>query len=214
MLNHMVLKINEAKTEVIAFAPDNLKFVEDEVTIHDANVPFVSKGCCLVYLWHRSLLSVSAVEENISKTRKAFFNCGCLGVFQGNLNPLTSRSIYLTCVIPVLLYGCENWILNDQLILDLECFQAWAGKKILGLTKHRSNTIVPIALDLPFIQAHILIRKLKGNISWQDFIFYSCSKRHLQYLCYFTMFIFRGIPRNKLYYLLSGRCLLLKYTLL
>ena len=155
------LKINEAKTEVITFARDNLKFVEDEVTIHDVNVPFVSKGCCLGYWWHRSLLSVSAVEENISKARKAFFNCGCLGDFQGNLNPLTSRSIYLTCVIPVLLYGCENWILNDQLILDLECFQAWAGKRILGLTKHHSNTIVPIALDLPFIQAHILIRKLK-----------------------------------------------------
>ena len=27
--------------------------------------------------------------------------------------------------------------------------------------KHHSNTIVPIALNLPFIQAHILIRKLK-----------------------------------------------------
>ena len=79
---------------------------------------------------------MSAVEENISKARKAFINCDSLGVFQGYLNLLTSRSIYLTCVIPVLLYGCENWILNDQLILYLEWFQGWAGKKILGLKKH------------------------------------------------------------------------------
>ena len=49
------LKINEAKTEVIAFAQDNFKFVEDEVTINDANVPFVYKGCCLGY-WYQCLL--------------------------------------------------------------------------------------------------------------------------------------------------------------
>ena len=45
--------------------------------------------------------------------------------------------------------------------LNLECFQAWTGKKIFGLTKHHSNAILPIALDFLFIQAHILIRKLK-----------------------------------------------------
>ncbi len=39
-----------------------------------------------------------------------------MGVFQGSLNPLSSTSAIDCCVIPVLLYGAENWILTPALI--------------------------------------------------------------------------------------------------
>ena len=84
-----------------------------------------------------------------------------MGAFQGELNPLNSRSIYLTCILPILLYGCENWILNDSLLDRLDRIQAWAGKRMLGLTKSHNNTVVPIALDLPSTCSMILVKKLK-----------------------------------------------------
>ena len=77
------------------------------------------------------------------------------------LNPLSSRSIYLACILPILLYGCENWILNDSLLDRLDCFQAWVGKRILSLTKFHNNTIIPVALDLPSTRSVILMKKLK-----------------------------------------------------
>ncbi len=55
-----------------------------------------------------------AVQENISKARRAFFALGSLGAFQGDLNPLSSRSIFETSVIPILLYGCETWLLDSS----------------------------------------------------------------------------------------------------
>ena len=97
---------------------------------------------------------------NISKARKAFFVSGSIGAFQGHLNPLSSRCIYMTCVLPVLLYGSENWVLSDELLSDLESFQAWVGKRILGVQKCLANDLVTIALNLPPVKSQILIRKL------------------------------------------------------
>ena len=154
------LKVDPSKTEVIAFARNSDDFTNDHLNINGVEIALSSRGCCLGYWWHRSLLSSEAVEENISKARKAFFASGCLGAFQGQLNPLSSRSIYLTCILPILLYGCKNWILNDSLLDRLDRFQAWVGKRILGLTKFHNNTIVPITLDLLSTHLVILVKKL------------------------------------------------------
>ena len=90
-----------------------------------------------------------SVSKNIIKSRKAFFAAGAIGAYQGELNPLSSRSIYLTCVSPVLLYGSENWILNDSNISDLEVFQAQMGKKMLRLSRFHANVLPSLALHLP-----------------------------------------------------------------
>ena len=42
------------------------------------------------------------IEENIKKARQAFFSYGSIGAFRGELNPLSSRSIIDSCVMPVL----------------------------------------------------------------------------------------------------------------
>ena len=43
-------------------------------------------------------------------------------------------------VLPVLLYGVENWILSPESIRMLECFQGEIAKTILNLPKWYSNT--------------------------------------------------------------------------
>ncbi len=59
-------------------------------------------------------MATSCIEENVKKTRGAFFKLGSIGAFQGDLSPLSTKSVILTCVLPVLLYGCENWILSED----------------------------------------------------------------------------------------------------
>ena len=59
-----------------------------------------------------------SVDENIKKARQAFFNCGSIGAFQGDLNPLSSRSILDACVMPILLYGFEKLV--DDTCIDGE----------------------------------------------------------------------------------------------
>ena len=61
---------------------------------------------CLGYWWSLDLSASIAVDEAIKKARRAFF---AFGGFQGKLNPISTRCIFETCVVPVLLYGCENW---------------------------------------------------------------------------------------------------------
>ena len=61
------------------------------------------------------------------QARRAYFSYGGLGAFQGKLKPISSKTIYETCAVPILLYGCENWILTDSQLDRLEAFQGERG---------------------------------------------------------------------------------------
>ena len=82
-----------------------------------------------------------SIEDNIKKSRRAFFPFGSIGLFQGDISPISSRSALVLCVMPILLYGSENWILTESMVKKLEAFQ---GK----LVKEYSNglNIFPILL--------------------------------------------------------------------
>ena len=100
------------------------------------------------------------MDEAIKKARRAFFAFGAMGAFQGQLNPVSTRSIYETCVVPVLLFGSENWILTDSMLHQLESFQGEIGRRMLKLSKYHSTLSTRLALKCPSITARIFIRKL------------------------------------------------------
>ena len=104
--------------------------------------------------------SKKSVEENIRKARGAFFARGQLGIFHGMLNPLSSRTIFESCVIPTLLYGAELWSLNISLLSALESFQSDLGKKMLKLPKSTAHNIPLLAMELPTTRSRILFIKL------------------------------------------------------
>ena len=60
---------------------------------------------CLGYWWKSNLGSAKSVEANIEKGMKAFFAAGAIGAYQGTLNPLSSISLFNTCVVPTVLYA-------------------------------------------------------------------------------------------------------------
>ena len=65
-----------------------------------------------------------------------------------------------SCILLVLMYGSESWVLNTTLLLTLESFQAEVGKRILRLPKFTSNNIPLLVLNWPSMCARILCSKL------------------------------------------------------
>ena len=80
------------------------------------------------------------MEENIKKVKRSFFHYGALGAFQGDLNPLSTGSVVETCVMPVLMYGSENWILTERCIDLPVSFLGEIAKRALKWPKHFSNS--------------------------------------------------------------------------
>ena len=95
------------------------------------------------------------------KARRAFFLYGNIGVFQGDLSPLSSRSVVELCVMPVLLFGCENWVMTSAMTEELESFQGELAKRMLKWPKHYSNTAAVIIMGFQSVQYRILGRKLR-----------------------------------------------------
>ena len=94
-------------------------------------------------------LRLSMVNFCCACAISAFFAFGRIDAFQGHLNPLSSINIFETCVIPVLLYGCDTWLLDSSTILLLEQFQYEIGRRILKLQNNTSGKLVRLCLNLP-----------------------------------------------------------------
>ena len=88
--------------------------------VDGAVMPAGDAGKCLGYWWCGDLTASRCIKENIKKSRCAFFHFGSIGAFQVDISPLSSRSVLESCVMPVLLYGAENWVLTERLVMKLE----------------------------------------------------------------------------------------------
>ena len=79
----------------------------------NSHIPTKAAAKCLGYWWSRDLLSNRSVEENIKEGLRMFFQVRYSRVIPGRLQPST-KSVIDTCVISVLLYGHDNWILMEK----------------------------------------------------------------------------------------------------
>ena len=149
------LKLNASKLEIVRISTHQ---ESESLQINDMCTSSSAK--CLGVWWQHDLSAKRSITENIIKARKAFFALGSLGAFQGDLNPLSSSSIFEICVIPTLLYGCETWILDSGCLKALESFQSEIGRRILRLPKFYSNNAIRIGLHWPTVSTRILLRKL------------------------------------------------------
>ena len=96
------------------------------ITVAGTCFPVESSVKCLGVWWDSSSSSKISITERINKARSAFFSHGKLGTLNGLLNPLSSRSVIECCIVPVLMYGSESWVLNSILLSKLESFH-WAN---------------------------------------------------------------------------------------
>ena len=152
------LSLNIRKCEIIPFSRDSSCLNQIPSSIN--GLPVASTAKCLGYWWNWDLFATKSIEENIKKARRAFFCYGSMGAFQGDLNPLSTKAVIDTCVMPILLFGSENWIISDSLLYKLERFLGELSKRALKWPKHLSNTCAVVTLDMETIRCRILCQKL------------------------------------------------------
>ena len=151
------LSLNVAKCEAVISPPH--RCTRTSIGGDDVSIPVTNAAHCLGAWWTPDLSSSVWIENNIKKARGAFFARG-QGVFRGSLNPLSSRSIVESCVLPILLYGADSWIINATLLRKLESFQGELAKRLLRLSKYASTRACRMALLWPSIRARVLCYKL------------------------------------------------------
>ena len=145
------LKLNVSKLEVMRLS----KQLQPPDTIVIAGNTFTTTPAAkrLGVWWQWNLSASQSASENIKKARRVFFALGNIGAFQGELNPLSSISIFESCIIPILLHGCETWLLDSSTLNLLERFQGEIGRRILRLPKFYSGRAVRIGLHWPSMSA-------------------------------------------------------------
>ena len=153
------LRLNINKCEIVMLSRHQSTALPS-CEVDGSILPAGDVGKCLGYWWKSDLLATKSVEENILKARRAFFHYGSIGVFQGDISPLSSRSVIECCVMPILMCGSENWILTEVLIDKLEAFQGELVKRVLKWPKHHSNTAAITALEMPTMRSRLLVTKL------------------------------------------------------
>ena len=151
------MKLNVQKCEIVYFGLATPSPHQESVYSHK---PTKAAAKCLGYWWSRDLLSNRSVEENIKEGQRMFFQYGTLGSFQGDINPLSTKYVIDTCVMSVLLYGCDNWILTEKSVQLLESFLGWTAKRALKWPQHLSTTAALVSLGMETVKSRILIRKL------------------------------------------------------
>ena len=153
------LSLNESKTEIVLFSRKPSQHTS-AINFMNSTVPIILEAKYLGYLWHKSLSTRPAVEQNIAKARRQFFALGSTGCYLGQSNPLSARTVVETCVLPTLCYGAENWILDDISLDLLNRFQSKLGKRILRLSRFHSHLAPLLALSWPSMAARIHLLKL------------------------------------------------------
>ena len=101
---------------------------------------------------------------------------------RNGLNPIVSRKIYISFVLPRLLYGSELWMITAKLLCKLETFQINKLKQLQGLPDRTSNIAVRSLLGILPIEAEIDKRVLslfRNLINDPDCIEYRICQRQL-----------------------------------
>jgi len=108
------------------------------------------------------------IRERIAKGNKAF--CANKTLFKSNLVFRKSKlKLYCSVIRPVVVYGCETWVLKESIIQKLFVFERRILRKIFGRTKE-ANGICGIKtnkeLDELFKHRNIINYIKAQRLSW------------------------------------------------
>ena len=106
-----------------------------------------------------------SIDKNVklacNKIRNTFLSLVNSGIHQDGLNPLTSKRIYNSVVLPKALYGCELWSnLNKNHIMSLEHAHRFCIKFMQSIPKFTSTDVSLAMIGMYPIEAEIDYKKL------------------------------------------------------
>ena len=102
----------------------------------------------------------SGIVGRISKARRALNAISGLGIRRNGLSMYTCCMIFWSIIVPIALFGCEMWVLNDCAVKAIEEFQVYAGKKIQRLFSKSPNICAFYGLGWIRLERLVEIRKL------------------------------------------------------
>lgn len=101
------------------------------------------------------------VKSAVSKLKGTLLSLTNCGIYEGGLNPLTSKHIYRSIVLPKALYGCELWNnLSHKHLNMLERAHRFCVKYMQSLPKRTNTDLALSLLNLHDIEYEIDYRKL------------------------------------------------------
>jgi len=108
------------------------------------------------------------ITERIAKGNKAFYANKAL--FQSKLVSRRSKlKLYQTVIRPVVVYGCETWVLKENIIQKLSVFEMKILRRIFGPTKKKDGSWkikTNMELDKLILHRNIINYVKAQRLSW------------------------------------------------
>ena len=102
----------------------------------------------------------SGITNRLTKARRTFNALTGLGIRRSGPTMATCNIIFWSIIVPVALYGCEVWRLNDDSISELENFQNYTCKKIQRFHPRVPNASSLYSLGWMRLERYVQIKKL------------------------------------------------------
>ena len=130
-----------------------------ECEVDSSQIPVRNAAKCLGYWWRGDMTASRSVEENTRRACKSFFHWV---LFRETWAPYQQDpSLRHDCVMSILLFGSENWIVSGGILEQLESFLGELAKRALKWPRHFSNTAAMTVLDLDSVTSRIVVWKLR-----------------------------------------------------
>ena len=180
--------VTKSKTEASFYPPSNYIPTKDDTDILRVDdgvgiVTFTSHFRYLGVIVSSSLTDVEEIERRLTSAsaafgalRKGLFRRGYGGSLELKLKD--KGKIYSSLVLGILLYGCESWVLSQELRQKLDAFHNRCVRAMCNVTRYDSAERVGArlaklyaTLNLTCIDEHIKQRKLRwlGHVMRMDF---------------------------------------------
>ena len=143
--------------------------------VENCTIPIVEKAKYLGSILDRKMGHISDVEARISQANGAFASLKIL--FKNkNISLEAKRAAYVTCVLSILLYGCECWANTAEIRRKLTSFHNRCARTMVGINMwHVKNQrikteVILEKLGLRSLEIYMTRRRLRwiGHVSRMD----------------------------------------------
>ena len=108
----------------------------------------------------RNGVNKDRLNEKVKKGRKALNAASGLGLKPGGLTIKACSILFWAMTVPIVTFSSELWILNDEDVNTIECFQRYAGRRIQRFNSRSPNETSYAGLGWIRLEYFIYIKKL------------------------------------------------------
>jgi len=122
------LEMNASKTKILT----NNR--ERPIMIKNNNIEYVND---YIYLGKQISFKKSSNEEEVTRRINATWRkfWALKEILKGNYSLYLKKTVYETCLLPCLLYGCQTWVFTSKIKQRIKCCQTSMERSMLQIRK-------------------------------------------------------------------------------